>query len=246
MATAPAFATFTPSVINTGAQVHISIPIGNTGTAAASSLWLTGGTLGSAQRLSPAVFRIFIGDLDVGNNANVNMVFSGVGLTAGSRYLLAIRGTYTSASGSALGFSLNRFVVIPPPTSLPIAQVNAAASVQIAADSWSYSIVNNESAGSDLFIASFSLDVTAPVNIVASPIGWVGVTDNTSYVAWYANDPGPPYPNQIAPGSSVSGFQIESAVALSQSTAYILTAWNHSLDAAGLTFSDYISSPSQV
>lgn len=245
MTSGPAFATFTPSVINTGAKLYISVPIGNTGAAVAPSVWLTAGTLGAAPRLSPAVFRIFMGDLASGNNANVNMIFSAAGFAVGSRLLLTLRGTYSGASGT-LGFSLNRFVVIPGVSSLPIVQLNAAASVSVSPDTWSYSISNNEPSGSNLYVASFSLDVSAPVNITGSPPGWVGQTDNATYAAWYADDQAQPYPHQVAPGASLGGFQVESATDLSQSTAYVLTSWDHGLDAAGRLFSDYISAPSQM
>jgi hypothetical protein len=195
--------------------------------------------------VSPSVFRIFVGDLAVGNNSNVNMIFSAANLAVGARYLLTIRGTYQIGTQN-LGFSVNRFIVIPAVTTLPVALLNAEVSVAIGSDSWSYAISNDEAVGSTLYIASFSLDVVAPVSITGTPAGWIGKTDNISYVGWYANDGGQPYSHQVAPAATLSGFKIASSTALSQSTAYIVTSWDHEADTSGLVFSDYISSPSQT
>lgn len=240
----PAFSTYSPSVINTGARIYVSIPMGNTGTALAPNVWITGAVLGSARRLSPAVVRLSVGDLEVGNNFNVNLIFDGAGLVVGTRYLLTIRGTYASGGGT-LGIALNRPILIPAVSALPILQLNAAGAVEVGVNSWFYTLTNNEAPGSSLYIATFSLDIAAPITVTGSPPGWIPQTDSSTYVGWYADDSaGAPYPNQIAPGSSLSGFQISSAATLSQSTAFILTSWDHQLDRPGRLFSDYISAPS--
>jgi len=74
---------------------------------------------------------------------------------------------------------------------------------------WNYTFINDEPIESVAFGDGLFLPVAAPIENIISPTGWTFISDNTTFVQWlYAEDT--PYPNAIAPGGSLSGFQFES------------------------------------
>src|SRR5688572_4615212 len=70
---------------------------------------------------------------------------------------------------------------------------------------WSYTVFNDEPAGSEDHIKFFALDVQAPITVTGTPAGWNFDTDGMTFVLWFNEDPAPPYPNDIAPGTSLGG-----------------------------------------
>ncbi len=142
--------------------------------------------------------------------------------------------------------STSESIAVLPPTQLPIALLKARVKVAVAAGIWTYTIFNDEPLSSQQFVAAFSLDVVAPVTVTGVPPGWEVETDNVSYVLWTASDLQLPYPHHIAPGGSLGGFQIQSPRKDSESTAYIVTAWNHQTDNAGLVSPGLILSPAMT
>jgi hypothetical protein len=242
LAQAPRFNTGTPGVLNSGNELTISLPLLNIGTGDAANMKVTSMTLGSAQRLSPAGLPLFIGGLAVNNSASVSGRFASDDLTVGSKVLLTVQGTYESG-GATYGFAVNRYIAIPSPSQPPFVTLKARVQVATEPGLWTYTIFNDEPLNSQQFIATFSLEVAAPVIPSGVPQGWNVETDNATYVLWYAVDPELPYPHHIAPGSSLAGFQIQSKSGDSESTPYIVTGWNHQSDQADLASADVVLSP---
>ena len=204
----PAFSTRTPDVVNSAGKLTLSIPILNTGDAAAADVTITGLSLGAAARLEP-VLPLVVGDVAAANVIALSPTFSINGLVVGGRYVVAIRGTYRSGN-VAYGVMLNRYITVPaaiaPPVSLLAAHVTVAVDAIVGA--WAYTLRNDESSSSPRCINAISLDMAAPFTVTGTPPGWAADTDNVSYVLWYAIDTALPYPHHIAPGSSRGGFQI--------------------------------------
>ncbi len=98
---------------------------------------------------------------------------------------------------------------------------------------WSYTIFNDEPLGSPNYLAAFTISVNAPVLVSASPTGWTSFTDNLTFVSWYNTDASLPYPNDVAPGASLSGFGLSSSVPDSALLPATLVAWDHVLDVPG-------------
>lgn len=244
LAQAPRFSTGTPDVLNSENRVSLTLPLLNIGTGTATNVQVTSITLGSATRLSPPL-PIFLGDLGVDNTVSVYGRFSSNGLNVGSNYLVTVRGTYQS-DGTTFGFTVNRYVAIPSPVEPPIRMLKARAVVAVASGVWSYTLFNDESPGSQQFVNAFALDIVAPVTITGTPVGWEVITDNASFVLWFAADQALPYPHHIAPGASLGGFAIQSSRINSEATGFSITAWEHQNDEAGLVAMDAIHSPSRT
>lgn len=222
-----------PGSENAEGEVRIVAHILNGDEAELTDLVCTGVTLGGIPRtsLAPDLPKV-IGTVPPYSAASVGASFPASRFIAGSRYLLTVRAAYTFASAT-YGVTLNRYVVIPPPTAPVLEMLKANVSASVSADHWNYALHNDESPSSGLFIATFSLEVAAPVTVTGTPPGWMAETDNISYVHWKATDLEPPYPNHIAPGTSLGGFQLTSPRTRSEGSPALLIAWNHDLDAAG-------------
>jgi hypothetical protein len=242
---APQFTSGTPEILNSENELTVSLPLLNIGSEAAANVELTDIILRSTTRLSPAGMPLFIGNLAPDNTAAISPRFDSRPLTVGSRYLLTVRGTY-DVSGTVYGFAVNRYIVVPAASPPPVELLKARVAVVVIPGSWTYTIHNNEAPLSQQFIAAFSLDIVAPVTVIGTPEGWEVETDNSSYVLWVATDQQLPYPHHIAPGGSLGGFQIQSSSRMqSESTPYVVTAWNHQSDEAGLVSPDLVLSPSR-
>lgn len=244
LAQAPRFATGTPDVLNSENRVSFALPLLNIGTGTAANVQITSITLGAATRLSPPL-PVFLGDLGVDNAVSANARFNGSGLTVGGRYLITVRGTYQSG-GATFGFTVNRYIVIPPPVEPPVRLLKARVEVAAAAGVWSYTLFNDEAPDSSQFINAFSLDIVAPVTVTGTPEGWDVLTDNASFVLWFATDQEAPYPQHIAPGASLGGFVIQSPRINSETTGVSITSWDHQNDQAGLVALDASLSPSRA
>jgi hypothetical protein len=122
-----------------------------------------------------------------------------------------------------------------------IADVTATAGPSV----WSYTLLNNESADSSFFISSFILTVNAPVTVVATPAGWDFSTDNATFVFWFDTDPVLPYPDDVAPSSSLGGFSVSSTASFSELLSYGLSGWDHTLDQPGPTTDGTVLAPSE-
>ena len=242
---APVFSTQAPDVLNTSRGVSFSLPILNSGTADASNLVITKISLGTATRLVPLDMPFFIGDVGIDNAISISALFDGSNLIVGSRYLITIRGTYQLDS-LTYAFQVNRFIAIPSLVSSPVSYLSASLIVETSSPFWSYTVTNEEVSTSPQFINAFSLDIVALVSVVGTPPGWSVLTDNRSFVLWYAGDTQPPYPHQIAPGQSLAGFRLQGTSPGSESTGFSLTAWNHTTNKAGLVLLGAALSPARA
>jgi len=206
--------------------VSIALPFLNSGGATAHDVKLTSFALGSAVRIEP-VFPLLLGDVGRDNATAAKAIFSSAGLVVGGRYLITVRGTY-DFNGSILGFTLNRYVAIPTAARSPISFLAASvtATVNQAADTWSYTVANKEAVESPRFVNAVSIDMQASFVVTGTPPGWIADTDNFSYVLWYVPSSGAPSSRHIAPGKSLGGFQIHSHAAASQGESYTVTSVN--------------------
>jgi hypothetical protein len=108
---------------------------------------------------------------------------------------------------------------------------------------FSYAIFNDEPVGSPNFLTDFFLEVNAPITVTATPTGWTFDTDGFSFVNWFNTDPALPYPNDVAPGASLSDFAISSSVTGVQDAAYDVLSWDHTQDQQGPTAQGGVISP---
>lgn len=108
---------------------------------------------------------------------------------------------------------------------------------------FTYTVFNDEPAGSTLFITTFSLSPNAPFTVISSPAGWDYQTDNISQIDWYNTDPVLPYPHDIAPGSSVS-FVIQSNTTATELLGDGVTSWDHGSDSGGPSYQGNVIVPS--
>lgn len=103
-------------------------------------------------------------------------------------------------------------------------------------DSWTYTLTDDEPLGSPNYLTSFGLEVSAPVTVIGVPSGWDFITDNASYVYWFDTDASVPYPDDVAPGDTLSGFALQSTGATSSLFSDNIAAWDHSADAPGPSY----------
>lgn len=124
------------------------------------------------------------------------------------------------------------------------AQFNARVDVTQSPSTWTYTLINNEAANSPNFIGGFTLSVDAPITSIGAPDGWNYQSDNLSYVYWFNTDTALPYLHDVAPGSSLGGFTIQSEINTSYSLSETLDAWDHTQDALGPSVAGNVIAPS--
>jgi len=112
--------------------------------------------------------------------------------------------------------------------------LQARVEVSTSPSHWSYTVFNEEPANSQNFIKFFNLDLAGPVAVSGTPTGWDFDTDGATFVLWFNTDEALPYPNDIAPGTSLGGFELQSTATASTQDFYSLVGWDHSIDDAGL------------
>lgn len=126
------------------------------------------------------------------------------------------------------------------------AQLAAHVAVNQTGSVFSYTLFNDEPVGSQNFLSLFHLDVNAPITVTNTPAGWDFVTDNSTYVDWFNTDTQLPYPHDVAPGSSLSGFTIEATVDTSELLFYTVTSWDHVNDIPGPGTENLVNVPSDT
>ncbi|MDQ1830592.1 hypothetical protein [Massilia scottii] len=231
-----------PGIEHVNGQVFLNLHIMNVGEAPLGNLHISAMTLGSARRASPPGFPIVIELIGASATAHVTARFSSAELAVGGKYLFTLSGTYT-VGGLAYGLSLNRFIRLPAATAAALPRFKARVESASRARYWNYTLFNDEPAGSRKSIATLSLAIAAPVAVTGIPAGWAVETDGQTFVLWYAADDAPPYPHQLGPGQSLSGFQLMSTRTRSEASPAALTSWNHASDEAGPVVSDYVMTP---
>lgn len=230
----------TPLLQNFNGVLTLQLPVLNAGDAALNTLALTDLSLGTAARLSPPGFPLFLGNLGPRNTAVVLGKFSSP--PVGTRLLVTLRGSYV-VNGVGYGLTLSRFVSVPAVAPPAFAALRARVSTITGNAVWNYTLHNDEPAGSTQHVASFSLQLQAPVSVTGTPQGWRAQTDSMTYVLWVSDDFQPPYPTHVAPGQALAGFQLSSPRTSSESNACSLGGWDHALDDAGLQVASYVLVP---
>lgn len=230
----------TPTARLAEGVLTLSVPVLNAGEVALLTFECTDITLGAAPRTSPPVLPLYLGNVGPRNTVTVLAKFAGA--VPGARLLLTVRGSYR-VNGVSYGLALNRFVIVPPATAPTSAVLRARVVAGTGNATWNYTILNEEPVGSSQHVASLSLQVAAPVAVTGTPPGWRAETNYSSYVLWVSDDFAPPYATHVAPGSSLTGFQITCARPASEAGVYSLVAWDHAADDAGLVMGDYTSAP---
>lgn len=231
-----------PAVSNVDGEIHLVLPVANTGDGPLCGLEVRALALGGAARTSPVAFPVVLGLVEAGGTVKVAARFAAAGLVVGARYLLAI--TVCHGAGKLVYSShLSRYVRIPPPSEPAGATLRARIVSARRDQCWHYTLYNDAAPDSGLYVSSLALMVSAPVAIAGVPPGWRGETDGYSFVFWRAADYLPPYPNHLMPGDSLAGFVLSSPRTMSQSSLAALTSWHHSVDAAGPIVADYVLTP---
>ncbi|MDT7838908.1 hypothetical protein [Aquabacterium sp. OR-4] len=230
----------TPALQLSGGLLTLRIPVLNAGDVALGTFACTDIRLGAAVRTSPPAVPLPLGTVGPRNNVTVLAKFTGA--TTGSRLLLTLRGSYL-VNGVSYGLTLNRYVTVPAESVPTLPTLRARLQATTGNAQWNYTVINEEAATSSQRVASVSLQVAAPVTVTGTPPGWRAETDNATYVLWVSDDFAPPYPTHVAPGQSLSGFQITCPRPASEAGPYSLVAWNHAADDAGLVVAEYTLTP---
>ena len=230
----------TPLIENAGGTLSLSVPILNAGAVTIGTLALSDITLGTALLLSPPGFPLFLGDLGPRNTTAVLGKFASV--APGTRLLLTVRGIY-SVGGIGYGLTLSRFVTVPNESTPALPTLRARVSTAVGNAVWNYTLHNDEPASSNQHVASFSIQLAAPVSVTGTPPGWRAESDSSGYVLWVSDDFAPPYATHVAPGQSLGGFQLTSPRTRSESNSCSLGGWDHAVDDAGLLVTSYVLVP---
>lgn len=233
-----------PVIEHTDGKLIVTPEIINAGGTAISHLMCHDITLGCARRLSPPHgYPVVQGEVGRSGVARLSAIFAATGMLPGAQYLLTLRGSYT-VDNISFPLALTRYVQVPPP-SPPAArpQLRARVASAVCTDFWNYELVNDEPAGSALHIVNFALRLAAPITVTGIPMGWTMETDSISYVLWSALQQDRPTAGQIAPGRSLSGFQLMSPHTRSEAMPSVLAAWDHEHGRPGPSVEDYAVVP---
>lgn len=243
-AKSPRFITGKPDLLNSDGKLAVSVPLINRGAAVASSIRITDVALDAATRLEPAGMPVFLGTLAIDNVVLVNAKFDASSLVLGGKYQVNIKGTYESGDAT-YRFAVDRSISVPTSERPFIDLLSAHVEVSAKPNKISYVLFNDEPHDSPQQINTFSLDVVAPVVVTGTPKGWEVETDNKSYVLWYSAGSQLPDRNNIAPGKSLGGFEIQYPSKGTESTGFSLTAWNHQTNDSGLGVLGSVLSPAR-
>lgn len=234
-----------PGTENYEGEFRIAIAIMNVGSTSLSNLKCTEIKFGSARIINPAPgIPLNLGALGAHGVTSIAARFSNQGLVVGAKYLLSVRGSY-QVDGTTFGLLLNQYVSFPAQSLPEQVRLRARVETLVSPNYWNYLLFNDEPAGSSQWLASFSLQIAAPIAITGTPPGWTVESDLISYVLWTANDLAPPYLHQIQPGLSLGGFQIMCARKFSESLPCTVVAWDQGNDTGGRVVGNYILTPSR-
>ena len=131
-------------------------------------------------------------------------------------FLLALTATLHPLSASVLAANITSDTSVP--------------------DVWTYTIINNETAGSSNFVDQFSIaldpNTVSSITVSATPAGWadsIGLVDGVMSITWWSNDSS----TDLAPGASLGGFSISVPGASDILETADLNSWDHNADAPG-------------
>jgi hypothetical protein len=117
--------------------------------------------------------------------------------------------------------------------------LNASVALDQSGTTWNYTLTNNEPSSSGNQITTFYLPVGWSVSDVLAPADWDVNTDGSHFILWAnVGDPA----NDIAPGTSLSGFSFNSDGPPGQ-VPYTLLSWDHITQSAGPPGSSLVVAP---
>jgi hypothetical protein len=99
-------------------------------------------------------------------------------------------------------------------------------------DTWTYTIINNQPAGSPDYVDQFTIAISGPITVTATPAGWtdsIGLVDGVMSVTWSSNGD----PTDLAPGASLGGFSIFSTTSTSVLENADVNSWDHTANGPG-------------
>jgi len=131
--------------------------------------------------------------------------------------------------GSLLLISALTVTLHPLSASVLAANITANTSVP---DVWTYTIFNNQTAGSPDYVDQFTIAISAPITVIATPAGWsdsIGLVDGVMSIQWWSNGDS----SDLAPGASLGGFSIRSNTTTSVMGNADLNSWDHSAEDPG-------------
>ena len=122
--------------------------------------------------------------------------------------------------------------------------VQAHVEVAVSGANFTYTIFNDEDPGSSLILSAFELQLEAPIQAIQSPPGWTFETDGANYISWISTNDTPPFPDDLLPGGSLSGFVVQTLVAAMDTNACAIASSDLSTTNAGSVFTGSVLAPS--
>jgi hypothetical protein len=212
-----------PSVQRIGSLLLVTLPIFNLGDDTATSFTLTGVSVGSLVRTEPALPHV-LGNLAPYNHMYVAAAFAAPTIVTGGTGTFQANGTYTASDGTHT-FAFSWPITYPAPIAQqkPLLAARISVAVSPGTRTWSYSVVNQEPAGSPRNVNSFSIDMVGPFTVTGTPSGWTVTTDNLTYVFWSTTRAS----SDVGPSRSKDGFRIQSqSSTTSEGRGYVMTSVN--------------------
>jgi len=117
------------------------------------------------------------------------------------------------------------------PVSASILAANITTNTSVP-DVWTYTIFDNQSAGSPDYVDQFTIALNGPVTVTATPAGWtdsIGMVNGVYSITWSSNGDS----TDLAPGSSLGGFSISSPGSSSVLGNADVNSWNHTTEDPG-------------
>jgi hypothetical protein len=117
------------------------------------------------------------------------------------------------------------------PVSASVLAANITTDTSVA-DVWTYTIFNNEIGGSPNFVDQFTIAISAPITVTATPAGWsdsIGLVNGVMSITWWSNDAS----TDLAPGGSLGGFSLSSPGSSNVLGNADVNSWDHTADIPG-------------
>jgi len=117
------------------------------------------------------------------------------------------------------------------PLSASILAVDITSNISVPGD-WTYTITNEQAAGSPDYISEFDVAISAPIQVTALPTGWtyqIGVCQGVTCIQFGSLDSS----DDLAPGGTLSGFTISSPGAVDVLANAVAYSWDHNTDQPG-------------
>jgi len=127
------------------------------------------------------------------------------------------------------------FLVVVSVTLHPLAASVLAANITTntsVPDVWTYTVFNNQPAGSPDYVDQFSIAINAPITVTAEPSGWeyeIGLVNGVNSITFFSDS----MSTDLAPGSSLGGFKISSNTSTSVLGTADVNSWDHNANDPG-------------